>query len=140
MTSAYLYNYLQVHKSLLRGLWYFTYILFHIPTVYIVGFTIYWFCIHSKFVRTHCISKLYLRNQDDDAPDNYVTFLDQDSHHSTRSLFSVSTFPDRLQHPERYKNLAQEEDENEFPNGREHMSLREGRRYRQQYSPGSRTH
>ena len=140
MTSAYLYNYLQVYKSLLRGLWYFTYTLFHIPTVYIVGFAIYWFCIHSKFVRTHCISKLYLRNQDDDALDNYVTFLDQDSHHSTQSLFSVSTFPDRLQHPERYKNLAQEEDENEFPNGREHMSLREGRRYRQQYRPGSRTH
>ena len=142
LTSAYIYNHLRIYKSLLHGLWYFTYALFHIPTLYMAGFIIYWFCIHSKFVRTHCISKLYRQNQEDDgeALDNYFTFLDQASHHSTQSLFSVSTFPDRLQHPERYNNLDQEENENEFPNESEGMFLRGGRRYRQQYRPGNRTH
>ena len=66
LTSAYIYNHLRIYKSLLHGLWYFTYALFHIPTMYMAGFITYWFCIRSKFVQTHCIAKLYRQNQDDD--------------------------------------------------------------------------
>ena len=102
-TAAYIYLHLFMYKHFLNELWYFTYALLHIPTLYMAGYVIYWFFIRSKCIQTHCISKLKQRNQvGDDNPDHY-TLMGQASHPITVGLHGVSYFPDRLQNPQRYE-------------------------------------
>ena len=70
-TAVYLYIHLFMYKYFLNGLRYFAYALLHIPTLYMTGYIIYWFCTHSRYIQTHCISKLNRRNQADSSLDDY---------------------------------------------------------------------
>ena len=97
-TAAYMYFNLLVYKSLLHTLWYFTYALLNIPTLYMTGYIIYWFCTHSRYIQTHCISKLRRQNQID-----HYLLMGQDTHPTTLGLHSVSKFPDRVQNPHHYE-------------------------------------
>ena len=122
-TAVYLYIHLFMYKTFLNGLWYFTYALLHIPTLYMAGYIIYWFLTHSRCIQTHCISKLNKRNQADSSPGHYA-LMDQASHHTTFSLLNVSDIPDRLQNPHRYEDLlypGHEVHNNELPNTRQHV-------------------
>ena len=124
-TAVYLYIYLFMYKTFLNGLWYFTYALLHIPTLYMAGYIIYWFLTHSRGIQTHCISKLNQRNQADSSPGHYA-LMDQASHPTTFSLLNVSDIPDRLQNPHRYEDLSypgHEVHNTELPNKRQQVSL-----------------
>ena len=101
-TAAHMYINLFVYKSFLHGLWYFTYALLYIPTLYMAGYIIHWFCTHSKCIQTHCISKLKRRNQIDNTPYDYH-LMGRTSHPTILGLHSVSNFPDRIQNPHRYE-------------------------------------
>ena len=125
-TAAYIYTYLLSSTKFLNGLWYFTYALLHIPTLYMAGYIIYWFFSRSRCIQTHCIKKiggiLY-----------HYTHLSQARRPTT---FSVSDFPDRVQNPHRYEDsphLDDEDHENELPNAGEHVSLLEEGRQRRHY-------
>ena len=122
--TAVLYIYLLICKSLLNPLWYFTYALLHIPTLYMAGYIIYWFCTHSRCIQTHCISKINRQNHVDYASDHYHR-MGQASHFI---LHSVSSFPDRIQNPHHYTDLSDslcEEHENASPHtGRRRESRR----------------
>ena len=117
-TAVYLYIHLFMYKNFLNGLWYFTYALLHIPTLYMAGYIIYWFLAHSRYIQTHCISKLNQQNQADGSPGHYA-LMDQASHSTTFSLLDVSDIPDRLQNPHRYEDLSypgHEVHNNKLPN------------------------
>ena len=125
-TAAYIYTYLLSSTKFLNGLWYFTYALLHIPTLYMAGYIIYWFFSRSRCIQTHCIKKiggiLY-----------HYTHLSQARRPTT---FSVSDFPDRVRNPHRYEDsphLDDEDHENELPNAGEHVSLLEEGRQRRHY-------
>ena len=92
-TAVYLYNHVFMYKTFLNGLWYFTYALLHIPTLYMAGYIIYWFCTHSRCIQTHCISRMNQRNQIDGLPRHY-TLTDQVSYPTTFSLLNVCNIPD----------------------------------------------
>ena len=125
ITAVYLYIHLFMYKTFLNALWYFTYALLHIPSLYMAGYIIYWFCTHSRCIQTHCISKMNQRNQIDGSLSHY-TLMDQASHPTTFSLLNVSDIPDRLQNPHRYEDLlypGHEVHKNELPNIRQHVPL-----------------
>ena len=91
----YIYNNLLIYGHFLKGLWYFTYALLHIPTLYMAGYIIYWLFIRSKCIRTHCTIQLKQHNDGHD----YHTLVDQAS---TQSLNIVSNLPDRVMNPHHY--------------------------------------
>ena len=111
-TAVYLYIHLFMYKYFLNGLWYFTYVLLHIPTLYMKGYIIYWFSTHSRYIQTHCISKLNRRNQADSSSGDY-TLMDQASIPTSFSLHA-SDIPDRLQNPHHYEDLSYEVHKNEL--------------------------
>ena len=128
-TANYIYTYLLNYTKFLNGLWYFTYALLHIPTLYMAGYIIYWFFIRSRCIQTYCIKKIYQQNQIGGILYHY-THLDQARRPTT---FSVSDFPDRVQNPHRYEDpshLDDEEHENELPHVSEHVSFLEQGRQR----------
>ena len=125
-TGAYLYTYLLNSTKFLNGLWYFTYALLYIPTLYMAGYIIYWFFNRSRCVQTHCIQKICQQNEIGGILYHY-THLRQ-AHRPT--TFSVSDFPDRVRNPHCYEHsphLDVEDHENELPNVDEHVSRREGK-------------
>ena len=131
-TANYIYTYLLSYTEFLNGLWYFTYALLHIPTLYMAGYMIYWIFIRSRCIQIHCIQKIYQRNQIGGILYHY-THLDQ-AHRPT--TFSVSDFPDRVRNPHRYEDpshLDDEEHENELPHVSEHVSFIEQGRQRGHY-------
>ena len=117
-TAVYLYIHLFMYKYFLNGLWYFTYALLHIPTLYMTRYIIYWFCTHSRYIQTHCISKLNRRNQADSSSGDY-TLMDQASIPTSFSLHA-SDIPDRLRNPHHYEDLGHEVHKNELLNTRQH--------------------
>ena len=94
----YIYNYLLIYGRFLYGMWYFTYALLHIPTLYMAGYIIYWLLIRSKCIRNHCTIKLKQHNDEDD----YHTLMDQASNISAQNLNTVSNLPDRVVNPHHY--------------------------------------
>ena len=116
-TASYIYLHMLSYQNFLNELWYFTYALLHIPTLYMVGYITYWSCTHSRCIQTHCISKLKQRNQiDDETPDHYA-LMGQGSHPITVGLHGVSYFPDRLQNPYRYEgSLDSDHEDNDSSN------------------------
>ena len=127
-TAAYIYTYLLSSMKFLNGLWYFTYALLHIPTLYMAGYIIYWFFSRSRCIQTHCM-KIYQQNQIGGILYHY-THLRQARRPTT---FSVFDFPDRVQNHHCYEDsphLDDEDHENELPNVDEHVSLLEEERQR----------
>ena len=92
----YLYNYLLTYGRFVDGLWYCTYVLLYIPTLYMASYIIYWFFIRSKCIQTCCTIKQKQHNQEHDH------LMGQVSNSSTRRLNIVSSFPDRVENPHRY--------------------------------------
>ena len=113
-----MYIILFIYKYLPNPVWYFTYALLYIPTLYMTGYIIYWFCTHSRYIQTHCISKLNRRNQADSSSGDY-TLMDQASIPTSFSLHA-SDIPDRLQNPHHYEDLSYEVHKNELLNTRQH--------------------
>ena len=131
-TANYIYTYLLSYTKFLNGLWYFTYALLHIPTLYMAGYIIYWILIRSRCVQIYCIQKICQRNQVGGILYHY-THLDQARRPTT---FSVSDFPDRVRNPHRYEDpshLDDEEHENELPHVSEHVAFVEQGRQRGHY-------
>ena len=120
-----MYIILFIYNYLPNPVWYFTYALLHIPTLYMTGYIIYWFCTHSKCIQIHCISK---RNQIDNASDHYH-LMGRESQPTTFIVHSVSNFPDRIQNPHHYADLSDsfhEEHEKASPNT---VRMKESRRH-----------
>ena len=130
VVNTYLYTHLLQYHTVPKYTWYFAYSLLHVPNVYMAGYILYWFCIRSRCVRTHCISKLHHQDQNRDVSDNW-TLASQASRISNRGLPCVSSFPDRIENPHRYVDLSSSDNDgqrSDLLNENENAPLREDRR------------
>ncbi len=110
----YLIIYAQQNNELSNLIWYFTYMLLLLPTLYLLFYLIYLSCTRSKYLKTHCLSKLRRVRQRSyrflaESPfrgaffhDDNFSVLGGDLISAQAPLDNLSEVPDRMDHPYRY--------------------------------------
>ena len=103
--TMYIYTILVETNVMSKKLFFLTYAIQFIPSIYMVTYVVLWLLMKSHCFKTHCVNRLknrFQRHFEENIIENQV-LLDEDASTPT---YTTSELPDRLENPDRYESAG----------------------------------